>query len=221
MSSASSGSAGRAAHVDLVTVDAFGTLLELVDPTDRLRAALVAHGVPRGPEAVAAAFAAEVDYYVPRSHEGRDTESLARLRRDSAAVFLGALEAAVEPEAFAPAFVGALEFRLVPGAERALRTLCSAGITLACTANWDVALQAHLQRVGVAHLFTAIVSSAEAGAPKPAPAVFLLALERAGVEPDRALHIGDDAVDREGAVAASLAFEPAPLVTLPIRLGVA
>jgi HAD superfamily hydrolase (TIGR01509 family) len=63
------------------------------------------------------------------------------------------------------------------------------------------------------------VTSAEAGAPKPDPRPFRLALEHVGIAPARALHIGDSETDREGARAAGLAFEPAPLATLPDRLG--
>jgi FMN phosphatase YigB (HAD superfamily) len=49
--------------------------------------------------------------------------------------------------------------------------------------------------------------------------VFRLALERLGVSAGRALHVGDGDADRDGAAAAGLAFEPAPLATLPERLG--
>src|SRR5688572_18467060 len=42
--------AGRAAKLDVVTVDAFGTMLELVEPYDRLRAALAARGMKRDRE---------------------------------------------------------------------------------------------------------------------------------------------------------------------------
>src|SRR5204863_95186 len=53
----------------------------------------------------------------------------------------------------------------------------------------------------------------EAGAPKPEPAVFLLALEQLGVAPARALHVGDEAGDEDGARAAGMRFAPAPLAT--------
>ena len=68
-----------------------------------------------------------------------------------------------------------------------------------------------LERLGVADLFSAILTTAEAGAPKPEPAVFRLALERLGVAPGRALHVGDEPGDEEGARAAGMAFAPAPL----------
>lgn len=214
------GQAPRAASLDAVTVDAAGTAVELVDPTDRLRSLLAERGVLRERQAVAGAFAAEVAYYMPRSERGRDEASLAELRRESVAVFLAHLsEEELEPDRFVPAFMSAIEFRPVKGASAALSTLRGAGLELACVANWDIGLRGQLERAGLAGSFAAIVSSAEAGARKPGAAVFRVALEHLGVEPSRALHIGDDPVDEEGAHAAGLAFEPAPLATLPERLG--
>ena len=54
---------------------------------------------------------------------------------------------------------------------------------------------------------------------KPEAALFHIALDRLGVAPERALHIGDGDSDSEGAAAAGLAFEPPPVATLPERLG--
>jgi putative hydrolase of the HAD superfamily len=208
----------RSAEIDAVTVDAFGTLVALGEPYDRLREALAERGVARDRSAVARAFAAEAGYYLPRSHEGRDTASLAELRRDCAAVFLAELRADLDAVEFAPAYVGALEFRRLPGTQEALERLRAAGLTLACVSNWDVSLPEHLEGLGLSHLFAAIVTSAEAGAPKPDPRPFELALDGVGIEAERALHIGDSDADRDGARAAGLAFEPAPLATLPVRL---
>jgi putative hydrolase of the HAD superfamily len=208
-----------AEHLDALTVDAAGTCLELVDPTDRLRTALARMEVTRSRAAVATAFAAEVDYYVPRSHLGKDEETLAELRRSAVAVFLEALGSPLPVEQFVPEFIGSIEFTPMPGALGALETLRSAGLELACVANWDASLGHHLAHAGVDRLFGAVVTSAEAGEPKPAPRAFLLALERLGVRPDRALHIGDSPADRDGARAAGVAFEPVPLATLPRRLG--
>jgi HAD superfamily hydrolase (TIGR01509 family) len=68
-------------------------------------------------------------------------------------------------------------------------------------------------------LFEVVLTSAEAGAPKPEAPIFEEALERLGVSPTRALHVGDGQGDRDGASAAGMAFEPAPLATVPNRLG--
>ncbi|MGH3032885.1 MAG: HAD-IA family hydrolase, partial [Gaiellaceae bacterium] len=194
------------------------TVVELADPVCRLQEALARHGEHHDPDPVRGAFAAEVAYYMPRAHEGRDEESLAALRVACTAVFLEALGADLDAAEFSPAFAGALAFRPLEGVERSLARLRAAGLALACVSNWDLSLAAYLEGAGLAHYFDAVVSSAEAGAPKPDEAVFRVALERLGVAPARALHIGDGDGDREGAVAAGLAFEPTPLATLPQRL---
>ena len=203
---------------DAVTVDAMGTVVELSDPVPRLQDALARHGERHESNPVRDAFAAEVAYYLPRAHEGRDEASLAALRAACAGVFLDALGAELDAGEFAPDFAGALRFRALDGAEQSLARLRAAGLALACVSNWDLSLAAYLEDAGLAHHFDAVVSSAEAGAPKPDEAVFRLALERLGVPPERALHVGDGDGDRQGAAAAGLAFEPTPLATLPERL---
>src|SRR5690606_39985908 len=50
---------------------------------------------------------------------------------------------------------------------------------------------ADVRRLGLEKYFRVIVSADEVGLSKPDPAPFLAALERAGVEPSQALHIGD------------------------------
>lgn len=196
-----------AAAIDAVTLDAFGTLLGLVDPVPALDAALRARGVERGPDQIRAAFEAEGRFYVPRSHQGRDEASLARLRDECATVFLGELGA--DGGGFGAAYAAALRFEPLPGVPEALARLRSLGLALAIVANWDCSLPEHLAGAGIA--VDAVVTSAEAGAPKPDPAIFRFALDRVGVPPDRALHIGDSPADEEGARAAGLAFLPAPL----------
>lgn len=209
-----------ASRLDAVTVDSFRTLVDLADPVPALGQALRERGVERDAGVVRRAFGAEVEHYLPRAHTGRDPESLAALRSECAQVFLSALEAPLDAAEFAPAFVGALAFEVLPGAAEALDQLRAGGLALACVANWDVSLAEYLDRAGVARRFDVVLSSAEASALKPDPRIFRLALERVGVEPGRALHIGDDDVDRDGAAAAGLAFAEVPLATLPARLGI-
>jgi putative hydrolase of the HAD superfamily len=210
----------EAANLDLVTLDALGTLVELADPVPGLRLALVAHGVERKDTDVGLAFAAEVEYYLPRAHTGGDPESLTTLRQDCAGVFLEACHAELDPAAFAPDFDAAIDFRLLPDVLPALDALEAAGFSLACVANWDISLNDHLEGLGLTQRFHATVSSAEAGVQKPDPRPFELALERLGVQASRALHCGDSDADREGAARAGLEFEPDPVATLPERLGI-
>jgi putative hydrolase of the HAD superfamily len=207
-----------AADLDAVTIDAFGTLVTLRDPVNALRQALREQGVERPRKEVAAAFEAEGRYYRDRSYEGADEVSLALLRRDCAAVFLDALGANLDPDAFAPVYVASLEFEPMPGAVDAVLALERLDLRLAVVSNWDVALHEHLEELALADRFATVVTSAEAGAPKPDPRIFELALERLRVRPERALHIGDSPADEEGARAVGMAFAPAPLADLPARL---
>jgi len=121
---------------------------------------------------------------------------------------------------FVGEFLASLRFRAIDGAAETLDALGSAGLRIACVANWDVSLPDALAAAGLEGRFHTVVSSAEAGAPKPDPAPFRLALGRLAVPADHALHIGDSAADRDGARAAGLAFAPVPLATLPARLGI-
>ena len=205
-------------ELEAVTIDAYGTLVTLRDPVPELRAALKSRGILRSSDDVQRAFAAEVAFYVARSHEGRDEATLALLRRDCARVFLEALGAELDAEDFVTAFVSALTFAELPGARDACLELAAAGLRLAVVSNWDVGLHDHLAALGLHAVVDVVVTSAEAGAPKPAPAVFELALARLGVDAARAVHIGDAAADEEGATAAGLQFEPAPLADAVRRI---
>jgi putative hydrolase of the HAD superfamily len=203
----------RFADLDAVTVDGYGTLLTLADPVPSLVRSLAEQGLDRDAGLVRTAFAAEVAYYRPEAVRGRDPETLAALRRDCTGVFLRAAGANLDPASFVDAFMAAIRFETVPGALETLATLRTRGLELAVASNWDVGLAEHLERLGIDGLFSAVVTSAEAGAAKPDPAVFRIALERLGVGPSRALHVGDEDEDRQGAVAAGMTFAPAPLAT--------
>jgi HAD superfamily hydrolase (TIGR01509 family) len=197
------------AELDAVTIDAYGTLVRLADPVPALREGLAALGVERDAEAVLRAFAKESAYYRERSFEGRDQASLYELRRRCVAIILDELDSDLAPEAFVDSFVSALRFELLPGAGGAVEALRRRGLAAAVVSNWDYGLPQQLQGLGLGDL--AVVTSAEAGAPKPDPAVFRRALELLRVRPERALHIGDSDSDEQGARAAGMQFAPAPL----------
>jgi len=199
------------AELDAVTVDGYGTLLRLADPVPRLRRALAGSGVERGDEQILRAFMAEVAHYKPRAHEAQDANSLAALRLECAGVFLGALAATIDAESFVDAFMGALVFEPVPGAPEALEQLRVRGVRLGVVANWDCSLPEQLERLGLLGPFDTVVTSARAGAPKPDPAIFRLALQELHAAPERALHVGDEPIDEDGARAAGMNFAPAPL----------
>jgi FMN phosphatase YigB (HAD superfamily) len=205
-------------ELEAVTIDAYGTLLTLRDPVPALRAALADRAIERDADTVRRAFELEVAFYLAHAHEGRDDASLALLRRDCTRVFLEAASVELDPGDFASTFVSALTFVELPGARAACRELAAAGLLLAVVSNWDVGLAEHLDRLELGSLVNAIVTSAEAGAPKPAPAPFKLALAKLGVAAGAAVHVGDASSDEEGARAAGMRFEPAPLADAAQRI---
>jgi FMN phosphatase YigB (HAD superfamily) len=197
----------KAADLDAVTLDAHGTLVALADPVPALMNVLFERGIERTREAVLAGFRTEVAHYAPRASEGHDEESLARLQRECAGVFLGAVGANLDPAEFAPAYVGALHFEVLPGVFASLEHLHALGLELAVVANWDLGLLRLLGEVRLARYFRVVVHAAR----KPAPDGLLRALGELRVDPARTLHIGDDGADRCAAAAAGMRFAPAPV----------
>lgn len=203
----------RFAELDAVTVDGYGTLVHLRDPLPLFQQELQARGIDCRADAIRAGFEAEVAYYRPNALLGRDTESLAALRLECARIFLEGAGVDLDATSFVDGFMSAIVMEPIEGAFETVRSLRARGLEVAVVSNWDIGLTEQLERLGVASLFTAIATTAEAGAPKPQPGVFRLALDRLGIEPSRALHVGDEPGDEEGARAAGMRFAPAPLAT--------
>ena len=197
----------NAAELDAVTIDAYGTLVTLRDPIPALTAALAERNIERERDTIVNGFRTEVAHYTQNSATGHDEEGLARLQRDCARVFLDAIGAELDLAEFAPVYAGAMHFDLLPGVGDALERLRSLGLELAVVANWDLSLRRLLDEIALTHYFSAIVHAAG----KPAPDGLLRALGEIGVDPGRALHIGDDDADELAARAAGMRFAPAPL----------
>jgi HAD superfamily hydrolase (TIGR01509 family) len=195
------------ADLDAVTLDAYGTLVTLVDPVPELSEALRRRGADHPPEVVRAGFRAEVAHYQVRAGAGYDEASLAQLQEECARVFLDTVGADLDAAAFAPVYAAAMHFDVLPGVRESLERLRALGLELAVVANWDTSLRHLLAEAGLTRYFTLIVHAAA----KPAPDALLRALGELGVEPGRALHIGDDEVDELAARAAPMQFAPAPI----------
>jgi putative hydrolase of the HAD superfamily len=188
----------RKPATEAVLLDALGTLIELEPPWIHLRES-VPPGIPD--ERLVAAVRAEMAYYKQHAAEGRDRESLADLRRRCAEVLSRELRAEVSPEAL----VAAIRLRPYPDVAEALEALAGRGVKRIVVSNWDCSLGEVLERCGLAARLDGWVSSAEAGASKPDPAIFERALELAGCAPAAALHVGDTPEeDAKGAAAAGI-----------------
>ncbi|MEA2135664.1 MAG: putative hydrolase of the superfamily [Solirubrobacteraceae bacterium] len=188
-----------------VTIDALGTLLELVPPAPRLRAGLRERfGLEVSEAEAGRAMRAEIGFYRAHLHLGRDRAGLEGLRRRCAEVLRDTLGApALDLGALTEVLLAAIRFEPFPDTAPALRALRAAGLRLVAASNWDVSLHEQLERTGLRELLDGAVSSAEAGAAKPDPAILVRALEIAGAEPAHAWHVGDDVEADVGAARAA------------------
>lgn len=102
--------------------------------------------------------------------------------------------------------------RVVPGSIAALRRLADTGVSLGVVSNADGTIAELLMAGKICQIgagegvpVTVVVDSHVVGVAKPDPAIFVIALERLGVQPAGAVHVGDTAhADVEGARAAGV-----------------
>ncbi len=181
----------------LITLDALGTILELLPPAPRLVAELRARGAEVPEPAAAAALGEEIAFYRAHHGEAGDEASLAALRERCGEVLrVGLLRAGadlgeVSPPAVREALLAALSFRAYPDVPGALRALREAGHRIVVVSNWDVSLHDALRSAQLTELLDGAISSAEAGCEKPDPRIFAAALEVGGASAEGALHAGD------------------------------
>ena len=181
-----------------VFLDALGTLVELEPPWISLRDLVPAE---ISDEQLVEALKAEMVYYKEHAHEGRDEASLAELRERCAALVSRKLGMNVGVDEL----VAAIRFSAYSDAVPALSALHDRGLRLVVVSNWDCSLPRVLDGCGLAEMLDGTITSAEAGARKPDPAIFERALELAGCAAGEALHVGDTAdEDVAGARAAGI-----------------
>lgn len=98
---------------------------------------------------------------------------------------------------------------LLPGVREGLRRMAES-YRLGAVTNTAVMREAdvreHLRAVGIDEFMETVVTSVDAGVEKPDPAPLLIALDRLGVAPERALYVGDLPTDRQAARAAGCAY---------------
>jgi putative hydrolase of the HAD superfamily len=182
-------------------LDALGTIVELEPPAPALMTLLQERfGIQIDETQAARAIAAEMSYYRSHMAQGRDAASVAALRADCAEVLRGALAPsaqlrAIDGAAMTGLLLDALRFQLFPDAREAIVLARERGMRVVVASNWDALLPDVLGGLGLSTLLHGIVTSAQAGAPKPAAAVFRAALALAGAEPHEALHVGDSFAD--------------------------
>jgi putative hydrolase of the HAD superfamily len=177
----------------VILLDALGTLVALEPPAPRLRVELADRfGLEVSESDAERAITAEITYYRAHLDEGRDLESLKALRRRCAEALRAALPGdGLDLDALVDALLASLRFHEFADARPALAAARSRGQRLVVVSNWDASLHGVLRALELEPLLDGILTSAEAGARKPAPAIFEEALALVGAVPEQAIHVGD------------------------------
>ncbi len=88
-------------------------------------------------------------------------------------------------------FSDAASYRLFDDVAPALDELEAGGYRLGVISNFEGWLEKMLVEMEIGHRFDVTVISGIAGVEKPDPAIYRIAIEKAGVEPARSVHVGD------------------------------
>lgn len=206
-----------ATRIDAVLFDAAGTLIELHEPVGETYARFArAHGVDLPAWRIDDAFRRIFGQAPPLVFPGASGEQLAEYERAwwrevVRSTFL-ATDGAARFDDFDLFFDALyLEFsrpgcwRARPGCDAMLVELRRRGLALGVVSNFDRRLHGLLAGLGLAERLDAVVLPSDAGAQKPAAAIFELALERLGAAAAASVFVGDSHVDDvEGARAAGM-----------------
>jgi len=194
--------------VRAVLFDAAGTLIHLREPVGETYARYAReHGLTVAPSALQAAFPRALRAMPPMVFPARaGAERLEAERGWWRAVVRSVFDAAgASGDRFADFeacferlfahYAEAAAWRRAAGAIELLASLRGHGVRTGVVSNFDHRLPALLAGLELAPLLETVVLPADAGAAKPDPRIFALALARLGVSADEAVYVGDDADD--------------------------
>jgi len=195
-------------------IDAMGTLIDLRRSVGSTYAELAArHGVQVEAATIDQAFGAIYRQAPPLAFPGLTGEELGRAERRWWGERITAVFAAADAPLGTPAlgeelfdrFANPDLWQVYPDVVEPLRRWHGAGIKLAVVSNFDQRLIGLLAGLGLGDVFQAVIVSSAAGAAKPSPIPFQLALEALGLGADQVWHVGDSPEDVAGAAAAGIA----------------
>jgi putative hydrolase of the HAD superfamily len=190
-------------------LDAMGTLIGLRSPVGATYAAVAAeHGIDVAPEAIDRAFPGVLRQAPPLAFPGLEGDRLLEAERrwwgERIDAVLGTTAPAALHRALFDRFGDPSLWRVYPDVPAVLRRWHGAGLRLAVVSNFDRRLHPLLKALGLAELFETVVVSSSAGAAKPSPRPFRIALESLGLTPAQVWHVGDSPEDGAGARAAGV-----------------
>ncbi len=193
--------------------DAMGTLIGLRASVGSTYAAAAAgHGLELEAAAIDQVFGAVLRQAPPLAFSGLEGPALLEAERrwwgDRIDETMQAAGGGPAPEALRhelfERYADPSLWRVYPGVAEHLQRWREHGLALAVVSNFDQRLHGLLRDLGLAPWFEAVVVSSAAGAAKPDPLPFRLALDALGLGPDQVWHVGDSPEDLQGAAAAGL-----------------
>ncbi|MGB5136219.1 MAG: HAD-IA family hydrolase [Prochlorococcaceae cyanobacterium] len=193
--------------------DAMGTLIGLREPVGLTYARLAArHGISVAPEAVEQAFRAAYREAPPLAFPGLSGAALERAEvnwwGDRISESLMGAGGPPAPEALVQDlfthFADPVRWQVYGDVPDQMERWHARGLGLAVVSNFDSRLPGLLEHLGLARWLQVVVVSSMAGAAKPDPAPFRLALASLGLSAEQAWHVGDSPEDVQGAAAAGV-----------------
>ena len=185
--------------IEAVFFDAGNTLLKPHPSMDEVcLEVLRAHGLEVGADDLAAALETSEKYYEKRYWTDDTFWASEREARDMWTRLYGILmrELGVpDPDGMGAVmydeFGKGTRWALFDDVLPALGALSGMGLLMGIISNWDARLSSLCHQLDLAPYLHFVISSANVGRIKPEPAIFELALGRAGVAAGRAVHVGD------------------------------
>lgn len=201
--------------IDVVLLDAAGTLIEPAEPvTETYARFALEFGAEIAPARLLTAFRDVFTKMPPMAFRDFSADTLDTLERGwwRSLVEQVIRKTGAEIRDFDTFFdslythyASGEAWALYPEVQEVLRRLATRGSPVAVVSNFDSRLPPILRDHGLEPLFAEIVFSTGVGTAKPNPGIFQHALNKLGVLPERAVHIGDSReADYEGAKAAGL-----------------
>lgn len=193
--------------VDAVLFDAGNTLIYMPKPPEEILRDLCAElGHHVGAEEARQAYARSERFYTRHRMEISDEGEFWLRFHGEALLELGIEDSTGEKAAYlSHGFGRAGVWQAYPEAAEVCRHLRTLGIRLAVVSNGPASVANLISQAGLMPFFETIVASQTLGVEKPDPRIFLEALARLGVDPGRALFVGDlYEVDVRGALGAGL-----------------
>jgi putative hydrolase of the HAD superfamily len=187
-------------RIQAITFDAYGTLLYVNQPFQRLARELRKAGLDVPVESAKEAFLHEAAYYKEHHLEATDFESLRDLRNRCAEILfsrLAELGYAIQlpQDKKLKVLMDSIKFDIYEDVKPILAWCKKSMIATGVVSNWDCSLPQVLKGLLNDYSFQVVMVSAFEGIAKSDPAIYLKAAEALGLTPSAVLHVGNEKGD--------------------------